>query len=102
MYKYIGGIAAIHIGKKKFNKMKINMAQGGRDNTTVIDVESLVSSMENKIMGKRLSLSPDHCIFRTPSILVQYSKEAYVPSTGKKHMSPIVFPLGLFTMTNQT
>ncbi|XWS30487.1 hypothetical protein CRYUN_Cryun24cG0121800 [Craigia yunnanensis] len=56
------------------------MAQGGRDNTTVIDVESLASSMKNKIMGNQLSLSPDHCIFRTPSILVKHRKEAYVPN----------------------
>ena len=53
------------------------MAPSGRDNTTVIDVESLVSSMENKNL---LSLSPDHCIFRTPSILLKHRKEAYLPN----------------------
>ncbi|EOY02757.1 Uncharacterized protein TCM_017159 [Theobroma cacao] len=50
------------------------MAQGGRDDT-VIDVESLASSME-----KLLTLSPDSCIFRTPSILARHKPEAYIPN----------------------
>ncbi|MBA0781638.1 hypothetical protein Gotri_002543 [Gossypium trilobum] len=47
---------------------------------TVVDVESLVASMENKMMGSQLRLSPDYCIFRTPTILARHSPNAYIPN----------------------
>ncbi|XP_022773653.1 UPF0481 protein At3g47200-like [Durio zibethinus] len=56
------------------------MAQGGRYDAAVIDIELVASSMENKINSHQLSLSADHCIFRTPSILARHKKEAYSPN----------------------
>ncbi|XVF60054.1 hypothetical protein PTKIN_Ptkin08bG0012000 [Pterospermum kingtungense] len=55
------------------------MALGGRNEATVIDVESLAYCMESK-MRNSFSLSPNHCIFRTPSILFRHREEAYIPN----------------------
>ncbi|XVF60073.1 hypothetical protein PTKIN_Ptkin08bG0014000 [Pterospermum kingtungense] len=55
------------------------MALGGRNEATVIEVESLASSMEKR-MSNTFSLSPHQCIFRTPSILFRHSEEAYIPN----------------------
>ncbi|OMO92997.1 hypothetical protein COLO4_17165 [Corchorus olitorius] len=67
------------------------MAQGER-NYIVIDVDTLASSMENEIGNiHQLSLSPDYCIFKTPSILARHSPKAY---------SPNCFSFGPFHHTN--
>ncbi|KAL5797164.1 hypothetical protein ACOSQ2_001984 [Xanthoceras sorbifolium] len=64
-------------------------------NHTAINIESVASSFENMMSGK-LYMSPNCCIFKTPTILHRHNEKAYEPNAfsigpfhyGKDQLKP--------------
>jgi len=53
------------------------MAENEADNAA-IDIEGLMSSIKARMSQDRF-MSPKCCIFKTPTILLELNKKAYVP-----------------------
>ncbi|XVE67725.1 hypothetical protein DITRI_Ditri09bG0011600 [Diplodiscus trichospermus] len=53
---------------------------GSSDDSVVISVGSLVSSLKVELKDAPLSMPPSYCIFKTPTILSRHKEKSFLPS----------------------